>query len=168
VDVDAEAAEAKCEAFGYHLLFSTRTDLAAPNLLALSHGRDPVEKVWRIMKTDLEGATLGTRLDETTQGQIFINWGAAILHVLMENLIRDSGLDVSVRELLIAMRKVRITSMQGTTIAKTLPRKVRVMVNAMGIRTVFPEFKDYRGPEPVPEEAENGCRRGRKPKYPKA
>jgi len=106
------------------------------------HGRDPVEKLWRTMKSELDARSLMTKIDPATQGQIFIVWGAAVLHRMLADALEKAGLDMTVNEALIAMRKIRMMCMKDRTVAQTPPRKAKDIIVGLELEKAFPEYAD--------------------------
>ena len=140
VKVDSGRIESESERFGFHVILTTQQDMSASELLETCHGRDPVEKLWRTMKSGLGARTLMTKLDATTQGQIFIVWGAAVLHRLLSRAIEDAALPMTVNEVLLTVRKIRMTCMKERKIAHTMPRKAKDVVVGFGLEREFPEY----------------------------
>ena len=77
-----------------------------------------MKKLWRTLKTALGTRTLMTRIDPATQGQIFIVWEAAILQRRLANALEKAGLDMTVNEVLLTMRKIRMLCMKARVIAQ--------------------------------------------------
>jgi len=128
--------------FGFHVILSSNDKFSGEETLKICHGRDPIEKLWRLMKSDLTSRTLKTKLDETTQGQIFITWGAAILSRLLHNRIKNSLLNVSVNEALITMRKIRLFFVDNEKIPQTLTKKAKDLLVELNLTKYFLEFNE--------------------------
>ncbi len=145
-NLDTELDNGKIEAdsarFGFHIVVTTEKDMTAAEVLETCHGRDPVEKLWRTMKSDLDAKSLMTKIDPATQGQIFIVWGAAILHRMLAGALEKAGLDMTVSEALIAMRKIRMMCMKNRTVAQTPPRKARDIIVGLELEKFFPEYSE--------------------------
>lgn len=148
---DTEINNAKIEAdsarFGFHVAVTTVRDMTAAEVMETCHGRDPVEKLWRTMKSDLDAKSLMTKIDPATQGQIFIVWGAAVLHRMLADALEKAGLDMTVNEALIAMRKIRMICMKNRTVAQTPPRKSKEIIVGLELEKVFPEYSDFLAPQ---------------------
>lgn len=156
------------ERMGFHVLVSSDSRFTAAEVLDICHGRDPVEKLWRTIKTDLNSKSLHTKLDDTTQGQIFIVWCAAIMQRLLRNKIANAGMECSVNEILLAMHKVRLLVIDGKNHPQTLTKKAKEAIVAMKMEKYFPEFD--RCLQPLVELRESrqkaeGKHRGRPRKY---
>ena len=148
---DTELDNAKIEAdtarFGFHVVVTTARDMTAAEVMETCHGRDPVEKLWRTMKSGLDAKSLMPRIDPATQGQIFIVWGAAVLHRMLADALEKAGLDMTVNEALIAMRKIRMMCMKDRTVAQTPPRKAKDIIVGMELEKAFPEYSDALAPQ---------------------
>ena len=158
------------ERFGFHVAVTTVKDMAAADIMEICHGRDPVEKLWRTMKSDLDAKALMTKIDPATQGQIFIVWGAAILYRLLADALERAGLDMTVDEALLTMRKIRMMCMKDRIIAQTPPRKAKDIVVGLGLERDFPEYAEclrscLEERERLGKAQEGRRHRGRPPKF---
>lgn len=143
VDIDSRLIEEATERFGFHVVVTTVKDMTASELMETCHGRDPVEKLWRTMKSDLDAKSLMTKIDATTQGQIFIVWGAAVLYRLLAKSLEKVGLDMTVNEALLAIRKIRMMCMKDRTVAQTPPRKAKDIIVGFELDKAFPEYAEH-------------------------
>ncbi len=126
---------------GFHVILSTNSERSALEVLATIHGRDPVEKLWHTMKSELDARTLHTKLDDTTQGKIFIVWCASILYYLVVNRMKKYDVKMTMNELFLALRKVKLLlSGERRTTGLTLTKKSKEAIVAMRLENKFPEF----------------------------
>jgi len=171
VELHYAKIEELIDKYGYHIILSHGHDYTAEQVIEICHGRDPIEKLWRTMKTGLDSKTLKTRLDDTTHGQIFIVWGAAILHNLLLNRMQNFRLCISVGELMMALRKIRLEIIGQKIIPKTLTATAKNDIVSLELETLFPEF--HRELKELVEKRKNEKvaadkpRKGRPPKFPK-
>jgi len=169
LSLDVEKIEAETYRLGYHVVFCTEAGRTAGDVLETVHSRDPVEKLWRTMKTDLNSKTLKTKLDSATLGKIFIVWGAAVLHKLLANALAAAGIDKGINEVLMIFSKAKLTLVQGKQIPQTMTAKLKETIVKMKIEELFPEFKCELEPlvekRKVDEANVNKPKRGRHPKY---
>ena len=169
IALKVEKIEEETCRLGYHVVFCTVAGRTAGEILGTVHSRDPVEKLWRTMKTDLDSKTLKTKLDSATLGKVFIVWGAAVLHRLLANALAEAGAGIGVNEALMIFNKAKLTMVQGKQIPQTMTAKLKEIIVKMKMEELFSEFKCEL--EPLVEkrkgdEAKAGKpKRGRKPKY---
>ena len=140
VDVNFCLLEKFVRKLGFHVVLCTDAERSAADVLETVHSRDPVEKLWHTMKSELDARVLRTRLDETTLGQVFIVWGAAVLHRMLLNAIDKHSLNMSVNELLLALNKAKLTISDGKTIAKTASKKFKEAIVKLELENIFKEF----------------------------
>ena len=156
--------------YGCHVILQSGSDYTAQELLDNNHARDPVEKLWRTMKSELDFRAARTKSDATTQGQIFIAWGASILYRLLLNAARSAGVDGSVNEILAPLRKIQLECIGGRQIPKRMTASAVKVVVAMGLEALFPEFiLDLEKPVAERERLARkkaDDRRGRKARFP--
>jgi len=126
---------------GFHVILSTNSERSALEVLTTIHGRDPVEKLWHTMKSELDARTLHTKIDDTTQGKIFIVWCASILYNLIFNRMKKYNVKMTMNELFLALRKVKLLlSGEHRTTGLTLTKKSKEAIVAMRLEDKFPEF----------------------------
>lgn len=135
------AISADTQRVGFHVILSTNGERGALEVLTTIHGRDPVEKLWHTMKSELDARTLHTKLDDTTQGKIFIVWCASILYYLVLNRMKKYNVKMTMSELLLALRKVKLLlSGERRITGLTLTKKSKEAIAAMHFEDKFPEF----------------------------
>lgn len=165
--LDNAKIEADTARFGFHVVVTTVGGMTAAEVMETCHGRDPVEKLWRTMKSGLDAKSLMTKIDPTTQGQIFIVWGAAVLHRMLADALENAGLDMTVNEALIAMRKIRMMCMKDRTVAQTPPRKAKDIIVGLELEKAFPEYSESLASQiqerERAKEAQSGQRRKGRP-----
>jgi len=146
VDVNFSLLEQFVRKLGFHIVLCTDAERSAADVLDTVHSRDPVEKLWHTMKSELDARVLRTKLDDTTLGQVFIVWGAAVLHRMLLNAIEEHSLNMSVNELLLALNKAKLTVVDGKTIAKTATKKFKEAVVKLELENIFKEFSEALQP----------------------
>jgi hypothetical protein len=132
------------EANEYAGVFLYLSDLEYDSLelFKIIHGRDPIEKLWKNIKTDLDLKTLKTKLDSTTQGQIFIAWGAGVLIQLLREKIKKYELDFTLNELIANWRKIKMGMLRNYTYPKSLTKKSKEIIVGLRMENSFKEFKN--------------------------
>jgi len=167
-EVNFKTMKQDTETAGFHVILYSGSKRSAKEVLALNHGRDPVEKLWRKVKTDLNSSALCTKLDSVTEGQVFIVWCAAILQTLLTNKLKEAGLAHSVNEALLAFRKIRLTYFKGQPLPATLTKDAKQLIVGMEIENEFPEFANMLKDAISEREAQKNRCKGEKPgKHPK-
>ena len=132
------------------------------------HGRDPVEKLWHEMKPELGARRLGTKMDDTTQGEVFIVWCAAVLRRLLAGRMRDCKVGMTMAELLLALRKVAVLVTDRRVSPTTLTRRSKDAIAGLRLESLFGEFEaDLSSTVEARARRENPNKKhpGRPPKY---
>jgi len=143
VETNHALVDASSERFGFHVAVTSVEGITAGELLETCHSRDPVEKLWRTMKSELDAKSLMTKIDTTTQGQIFIVWGAAVLHRLLASGLEEAELDLTMNEALLTLRKVRMLCVKDKAVAQTPPRKAKDIIVGLELEKQFPEYAEH-------------------------
>ena len=141
VDINMDKIIEANEYAGVYLYLSD-LEYESLELFKIIHGRDPIEKLWKNIKTDLDLKTLKTKLDSTTQGQIFIAWGAGVLIQLLRERIKKYDLNLTLNELIATWRKIKIGMLRNYTYPKSLTKKSKEIIVGLRMENSFKEFKD--------------------------
>lgn len=130
--------------YGVHVIVMRGFDIDALTAIKLNHEKDPIEKLWRTMKGSLHSKTLHTKLDETTLGKIFIVWGAAVLHSMVNKLIKKNEKNkLTVDEFLKNIRKIKIATIGKNKIYRRPPAKAIDAIVDNQIERLYSEFKRH-------------------------
>lgn len=122
--------------FGREVFFYTG-ELGWRELLDLYSSKDDVEKVFRGMKTDLEGLPMRAHKESTAKGHLFVIFLASLILAGMRRRLRESGLSerFSLPEVLLELGKVRrIVLHDGSEVLAELTKKQREIVEKLNLR----------------------------------
>jgi len=139
--IDDGRVDADTEKAGFHIILSTVPGRGAAETMEAIHGRDPVEKLWHEMKSELGARRLGTKMDDTTQGEVFIVWCAAVLRRLLAGRMRDCKVGMTMAELLLALRKVAVLVTDRRVSPTTLTRRSKDAIAGLRLESLFGEFE---------------------------
>ena len=121
-------------------LYLSDLEYTGEEMFKLVHGKDPIEKLWRTIKTDLDFKTIKTKLDSTTSGQIFIAWGAGVLVQLLRERIKKYELNFTLNEIIANWGKIKIGTLRKLTYGKTLSKKAKDIIIGLRMESSFKEF----------------------------
>jgi transposase len=78
--------------------------------LALNRCKDIVEKVFAMLKNDIDALPLNVRKDATVAGYLFVCFLALILRMRLRRLVKEAGLNkkYSIEGLLTELEKLRL------------------------------------------------------------
>lgn len=144
IEINIEKVEKLTSHYGVHVIVMYGFHIDALTTIKLNHSRDPIDKLWKTMKGTLNSSTLCTKLDETTLGKIFIVWGAAVLHSMVNNLLKkNKNNKLTVDEFLKNIRKIKIAKIKGQSIHRRPPAKAIDAVVDNELERFFLEFKKH-------------------------
>ena len=144
IKINRQKVEELVSHYGVHTLVMHGFNIDVATAMKMNHGRDPIEKLWKTMKGTLNSNTLCTKLDETTLGKIFIVWGAAVLHSMVNNLLKKNNKNkLTVDEFLKNIRKIKIAKIGKHNIHRRPPAKAIDAVVDNELERFFLEFKKH-------------------------
>jgi len=126
----------KCNGAGVSLYATNRSGMDADAILSVVRGRDAVEKVFDVIKNEDGQNRLHTGNPDRVEGRLFLAFAAAILHILLENRMREAGLIKlrSVAEALALLRKIkRVHFESGNCRVLEIPKRTRKLLEALKI-----------------------------------
>ena len=105
--------------------------------LALYRCKDIVEKVFAVLKNDIDALPLNVRKDATVAGYLFVCFLALILRMRLLRLVKEAGLNkkYSIEGLLTELEKLRLMVIpDGTRIPPEVTKRQRDILTALGLR----------------------------------
>ena len=117
--------------FGVFMILNSDSSADGEQTLRDNRSRDCQEKVFDILKNSTGNDRLRVSSDDSVEGRLFIAFVAVILHKLLENKLRQSGIlgSVSVKKSLDLMRKIKLCVFaDGKRIPYEVPLKSRELV----------------------------------------
>jgi len=104
--------------------------------LALYRCKDIVEKVFAMLKNDIEALPLNVRKDSTVAGYLFVCFLSLILRMRLLRLLKECGLNkkYSIEGLLTELEKLRLMVLpDGTKIPTEVTKRQRDILTALGL-----------------------------------
>lgn len=104
--------------------------------LALYRCKDIVEKVFAMLKNDIEALPLNVRKDSTVAGYLFVCFLSLILRMRLLRLLKESGLNkkYSIEGLLTELEKLRLMILpDGTKIPTEVTKRQRDILTSLGL-----------------------------------
>lgn len=124
---------------GYNILATNKTDISRDEILTYYRNKDLVEKVFDIMKNEMDSKRLRTHNDYTTAGKMFIMFISSIVYSEIVRImhLRKLFKKYTVKELLYELKKIKINNIRkdGKPIFSEISKKQK---------KIFEDFKiDY-------------------------
>lgn len=114
---------------GYYVMATNQTAILRDELLSHYRNKDLVEKVFDILKNEMDGKRLRTHNDYTTQGKIFLLFISVILCSEITKIMNQKELfkTFTVKELMYELRKIKINNIakDGKPIVSEISKKQR-------------------------------------------
>ena len=122
--------------FGCFILSTNMQDLNPEEVLDNYRQKDKVEKMFDIVKNELDGDRLRTHKDSTTRGRLFIRFISLIIYAEISRIMKKEDLykKMSTRELMAEMKKVKKTQMKNNNdIFTVLSKRQKLILNSFQI-----------------------------------
>lgn len=135
------------ETFGASAVVTSVAGQDAEATFVRFHSRDPIEKMYDILKNELDCNRLYTGKDAMMEGKLFAAFIGTIIHSALENLMRERGMlkTFSVREALTLLSKVTRTHFgDGREIKHDIPRKTRDLITGLGLQDLFRDYREFQ------------------------
>lgn len=134
------------ETFGANAVVTSIAGQDAATTFERFHSCDPIEKMYDILKNELDCNRLYTGKDTIMEGRLFIAFLGTIIHSLFENRLRETGLlkTVSVQEAIALLAKITRTRFEdGKEIKHDIPKKARELIIGLGLQSIFKDYRDF-------------------------
>ena len=127
--------KAKISRFGYFILSTNRDDLDKETILTNYRNKDQVEKVFDLLKNEMDGGRLRAHSQANAEARLFIKFLALIIRSEIIKTMRAKKLfkKYTVRELLAELKKIKRTNIHGETIISEISKKQRQIFEAFKI-----------------------------------
>lgn len=124
--------------FGNFILASNRANLTKEAVLEGYREKDLVEKIFDIVKNEMDGDRLRTHSDQTTRGKLLIRFIALIIYSQISMTMKREKLfeKMSVKELIAELKKMKITKFKDKKeIYSVLSKRQKMIFKAFDIDT---------------------------------
>lgn len=135
------------EKFGASVVVTSLANQDATDTFEQYYSRDPIEKMYDILKNELEYNRLYTGKDSIMEGRLFIAFLGTIIHIMIENKLRERGLlkSISVREAFALLAKVGCTRLNnGKELKHDIPKKTCDLINGLGFQRIFNDYREFK------------------------
>ncbi len=124
--------------FGCFTIITNQNNLDKQQVLDNYRQKDNVEKMFDIVKNEIDGNRLRTHNDKTTSGKLFIRFIALILYAEISRTMKDKKMfkKFSIKELIAELKKLKKTEIKkDKKIFSELSKSQKVIFKAFGIKT---------------------------------
>ncbi len=127
--------KAKISKFGYFILSTNKEELDKETILMNYRNKDKVEKVFNLLKNEMDGGRLRAHSQFNTEARLFINFIALIIQSEIAKIMREKNLfkKYTVKELLLELKKIKHSNINGEIIISEISKKQRLILDAFQI-----------------------------------
>lgn len=127
----------KISSLGYFILLTNRKEMSKIDMLEKYRNKDSVEKVFDLLKNEMDGDRLRAHSQYNSDARLFIKFIALILQSEIIKIMRAKKLfkRYTVKELLTTLRKIKITSIGNDQIISEVSKQQRLILEAFKIDT---------------------------------
>ena len=129
---DLDAIDAHLHNQGYFIVVGRKSGIDKCVLLDDYRNKDMIEKIFDVMKNEMDGNRLRVHSDMATQGKLFVKFIALILYMKMSKTMKENKLfdKLTVKEVLLELRKIKNTFIdKDTTILNEITKKQRLILD---------------------------------------
>jgi transposase len=140
---DTLHVKAKISKLGYFTLMTNNDKLGREAILLNYRDRDQVEKVFDLLKNEMDGGRLRAHSQFNTEARLFINFLALILQSELIKRMRKADFfkKYTARELLAELKKIKYSNINGEIIISEVSKKQRLIFEGLDID--MDEFHRY-------------------------
>ena len=128
IEKDMEAIDANLHNQGYFIVAGRKSEIDKCWLLDDYRNKDMIEKIFDVLKNEMDGSRLRVHSDTTVQGKLFVKFIALILYMKMSRTMKENKLfdKLTIKEVLLELRKIKKTFIdENTTILNEITKKQR-------------------------------------------
>lgn len=121
---------------GYFVFASNKRDIDKTTLLDSYRNKDVIEKMYDVLKNEIDGERLRVHSQVNMEGKLFIKFITLIIYSKLSRMMKDADLfkKLSLRELLFELRKTKITHIDNyDPIIGEISKKQRDILQALGL-----------------------------------
>lgn len=125
----------KISSMGYFILLTNKKEMDKTDILENYRNRDSVEKVFDLLKNEMDGDRLRAHSQYNSDARLFIKFISLILQSEIIKTMSDKKLfkKYSVKELLAILRKIKITKFEDDQIISEVSKQQRLILEAFNI-----------------------------------
>jgi transposase len=122
---------------GYTVVLASKVKDSREQVLDDYRSRDAIEKLFDILKNEIDQGRMRSGDDEIVQGRMFLAFISLILHAALENRMREADLikRFSVSEIMAEMRKLKAVHLtSGSRIVLEITKRQREILDKLRVR----------------------------------
>ena len=133
---NTKSIQAKLSHAGYFVLSTNKQDLKKEQILTNYRNKDRVEKVFDLLKNEMDGNRLRAHSQYNTEARLFIKFLALVIQSEIIKTMRGANLfkKYTVRELLAELKNIKLAQINGQTIITEVSKKQRLILQAFDIQ----------------------------------
>jgi transposase len=128
MEKDMQCIDAYLHYQGYFIVVGRESEIDKRELLDDYRNKDVIEKIFDVLKNEMDGNRLRVHSDTTTQGKMFVKFIALILYMKMSKTMKENEMfdKLTIREVLLELRKIKKTFIdENTNILNEITKKQR-------------------------------------------
>lgn len=125
----------RVSSLGYFVLLTNRKQMNRTDILEKYRNKDSVEKVFDLLKNEMDGDRLRAHSQYNSDARLFIKFISLIILSEIIKIMRDKKLfkRYTVKEMLATLRKIKITSFDNEHIISEVTKQQRLIMEAFKI-----------------------------------
>ena len=133
--MDSTYVKARIARLGFFILMTNDERITREGILANYRDKDQVEKVFDLLKNEMDGGRLRVHDQFNADARLFINFIALIIQSELIRRMRKGGLfkRYTARELLAELRKIKYSVINGQTIISEVSKKQRLIFETLDV-----------------------------------
>jgi transposase len=128
IEKDMQGIDAYLHNQGYFIVVGRESEIDKRELLDDYRNKDVIEKIFDVLKNEMDGNRLRVHSDTTTQGKMFVKFIALILYMKMSKTMKENEMfdKLTIREVLLELKKIKKTFIdENTNILNEFTKKQR-------------------------------------------
>ena len=151
--IDQQALKTEMRADGRYLLVTNDFHLTPHQMLEKYRQKDAAEKCFHICKSDLRVSPIFLHKDERIEGMLLINMLALLVYSLLERQVRQTGLQLTLRQLIRQLESLSITETScwdGSATLRLTPVNEEQRMLLLALANILKELRFPRLPLALP------------------
>jgi transposase len=136
VGLNNKAIEKTISRLGTFVIASNQNGLTKEQVLTFYRKKDAIEKLFDVVKNEMDGYRLRVHSHTNTEGRMFIRFIALILYCEITKTLKENDLfkKMTVKEMFAELRKIKLTSLKGhKSILSELSRRHKQIFEAFNL-----------------------------------
>ncbi|MFZ4414999.1 MAG: IS1634 family transposase [Bacteroidales bacterium] len=137
MEKDMDGIDAYLYHQGYFIVVGRKSEIDKCGLLDDYRNKDMIEKIFDVLKNEMDGNRLRVHSDTATQGKLFVKFIALILYMKMSKTMKENKLfdKMTIKEVLLELRKIKKTFIDdNTNIISEITKKQRLIAECFNLK----------------------------------